>query len=73
MLDLSPTQISLGVAGAATLVAYGMFILVPAVGSYGRVWEKIAAGFLSLFILAALVGIGVGIGAGFLYFYVKGA
>ena len=73
MLDLSPTQISLGVAGAATLVAYAMFILVPAVGSYGRVWEKIAAGFLSLFILAALVGVGVGIGAGFLYFYVKGA
>ena len=73
MLDLSPTQISLGVAGAATLVAYAMFILVPAVGSYGRVWEKIAAGFLSLFILAALVGIGIGIGAGFLYIYVQGA
>ena len=73
MLDLSPTQISLGVAGAATLVAYAVFILVPAVGSYGRVWEKIAAGFLTLFILAALVGMGVGIGAGFLYFYVKGA
>ena len=73
MLDLSPTQMSLGVAAAATLVAYAIFILVPAIGSYGRAWEKVAAGFLSLFILAALVGIGVGIGAGFLYFYVKGA
>lgn len=73
VLDLSPTQISLGVAGAATVVAYGLFILVPAVGSYGRAWEKVAAGFLSLFILAALVGIGAGIGAGFLYLYVKGA
>ena len=73
VLDLSPTQISLGVAGAATLVAYAIFILVPAVGSYGRAWEKVAAGFLSLFILATLVGIGVGLGAGFLYVYVKGA
>ena len=73
MFDLSPTQISLGVAGAATLVAYAVFIFVPAVASYGRVWEKIAAGFLSLFILAALVGTGVGLGAGFLYLYVKGA
>ena len=73
MLDLSPTQISLGVAGAATLVAYAMFILVPAVGSYGRVWEKIAAGFLSLFILVSLVGLGIGIGVGVLYVYVNAA
>ena len=73
MIGLSPTQISLGIAGATTLVAYAVFILVPAVGSYGRVWEKLAAGFLSLFILAALVGLGVGLGAGFLYLYVRGA
>ena len=73
MLDLSPTQLSLGVAVAATLVAYTVFILVPAVASYGRMWEKVAAGFLTLFILAALVGVGIGVGAGFLYVYVKGA
>jgi hypothetical protein len=73
MIGLSPTQISLGIAGATTLVAYAVFILVPAVSSYGRAWEKLAAGFLSLFILAALVGLGVGLGAGFLYLYVRGA
>jgi hypothetical protein len=73
MLDLSPTQISLGIAGAATLVAYAVFILVPAVASYGRGWERVAAGFLSLFILAALIGVGVGLGAGVLYLYIKGA
>ena len=73
MLDLSPTQISLGLAGAVTLVAYAVFIFVPAWASYGRLWEKVAAGFLSLFILAALVGIGVGLGAGILYLYVEGA
>jgi hypothetical protein len=73
VLDLTPTQISLGIAGATTLVAYVVFILVPACASYGRVWEKFAAGFLSLFILAALVGVGVGLGAGIIYLYVQQA
>jgi hypothetical protein len=73
VLNLTPTQISLGLAGAVTLVAYAAFILVPAWASYGRLWEKVAAGFLSLFILAALVGVGIGIGAGVVYLYVKGA
>jgi hypothetical protein len=73
MPDLTPTQISLGIAGAVTLVGYAVFILVPAWGSYGRLWEKVAASFLSLFILAALVGIGIGVGVGVLYLYVKGA
>ena len=73
LLHLSPTQISLGIASAVTLVAYAAFILVPAWGSYGRIWEKLAAGFLSLFILAALVGVGVGVGAGVIYLYVQSA
>jgi len=50
-----------------------VFIFVPAWNSYGRLWEKVAAGFLSLFILATLVGIGVGIGVGGLYLWIQGA
>ncbi len=73
MSHLSSTQVALGAAGVVTVIAYGWFILVPAVGCYGRVWEKIAAGFLSLFILATLVGVGVGIGVGGLYLWIKGA
>ena len=71
--DVSPTQISLAVASVVTLAAYAVFIFVPAWSSYGRLWEKIAAGFLSLFILAALVMVGVGIGAGVLYVYLQEA
>jgi hypothetical protein len=37
-------------------------ILAPALGSYGRGWEKLVAGFLSLFVLAALVLIGLALG-----------
>jgi hypothetical protein len=51
-----------GAAGLVSLVAFVGLILVPAVSSYGRLWEKAAAGFLSLFVLAALVVIGVVVG-----------
>jgi len=48
-----------GAAGLIALVAFVGLILVPAVGAYGRLWEKAAAGVLSLFVLAALVVVGV--------------
>jgi hypothetical protein len=58
-----------GGAGLIVLVAFVSLILVPAVGSYGRVWEKAAAGFVSIFVLAALVVIGVMIGLFVVYYY----
>ncbi len=36
---------------------------------YGRIWEKAAAGFLSVFVLAALVLVGVVIGLVIVYYY----
>lgn len=51
-----------GVAGLICLAAFVGLILVPAVSSYGRLWEKAAAGLLSLFVLAALVVLGVVVG-----------
>jgi hypothetical protein len=58
-----------GVAGLIALTAFVGLILVPAVSSYGRIWEKAAAGVLSLFVLAALVLIGVVIGLAVVYYY----
>lgn len=51
-----------GVAGLVSLVAFLGLILVPAVSSYGRIWEKAVAGVLSLFVLAALVAFGIVLG-----------
>jgi hypothetical protein len=51
-----------GIAGLLSVAVFVGLILVPALGSYGRVWEKLVAGFLSLFVLAALVLIGLVIG-----------
>ena len=44
------------------IIAYAVLILVPAWGCYGRWWERFAASFMTLFILATLAGIGAGIG-----------
>ena len=51
-----------GVAGIISVTAFVALILAPALGAYGRPWEKVAAGFLSLFVLAALVGLGLALG-----------
>src|SRR5436305_1007406 len=58
-----------GAAGLVSLVAFVGLILVPALSSYGRVWEKTAAGVLSLFVLAALVLVGVVAGLAIVYYY----
>ncbi len=58
-----------GAAGLITLVAFVALIFVPAIGSYGRIWEKAAAGVLSLIVLAALVVIGVVAGLAIVYYY----
>ena len=52
--------ICLGVLG---LAAFGAFVFVPAVTAYRRPLERVAAGILSLYVLAAFIGIGVVIGA----------
>jgi hypothetical protein len=47
-------------AGVFGLALYAGLILVPAWTSYSRLWERVAASILSLYVLAMLVGIGVG-------------
>ncbi len=58
-----------GAAGLICLVAFVTLILSPALSAYGRIWEKAAAGFLSIFVLAALVVSGVVIGLVIVYYY----
>jgi hypothetical protein len=58
-----------GIAAAICLVVFVTLILTPALSAYGRIWEKAAAGFLSIFVLAALVIGGVVIGLVVVYYY----
>ena len=55
--------------GVLALAAYVGLILVPAVTSYSRWWQRIGAAFLSLYVLAAFVIAGVGGGAGVVWFW----
>lgn len=50
----------LGVFG---ITAFCVLVLVPAVSAYQRWHERIAAVVLSMYVLAALVGLGVLLGA----------
>jgi hypothetical protein len=68
-LDLSNTEIAIALAGGLVAACYIMLILIPALRCYGRVWEKIAASFLTLFILATLLGIGTAIGLAVVWTY----
>jgi len=58
-----------GGAGAISLLAFTALILVPAIGSFGRGWEKATAALLSLLILAALVAIGVAVGIAIVFYW----
>jgi hypothetical protein len=46
-------------AGVFGLALYAGLILVPAWTAYTRMWERLAALMLSLYVLAVFVGIGV--------------
>lgn len=69
LTELAQQWLLFGIAGLVCLVAFVALILTPALSSYGRVWEKAAAGLLSLFVLAALLVIGVVIGLAIVYYY----
>lgn len=71
MAGLSTTQITFIAAGVVALAGYVGFILAPAWTSYGRVWERVAASFLTLFILATLVGIGIVLGLAIAWGYTE--
>jgi len=68
-LDLSSTEIVIALASALVLVCFVVLILLPATRCYGRVWEKLAASILSLYVLATLLGIGAALGLAVVWTY----
>lgn len=68
-LDLSTTEIVIALASALVLACYVMLILLPALRCYGRVWEKLAAGFLTLYVVGTLLGIGAALGLAIVWTY----
>ena len=68
-LHFSSTEIAIALAAGVVASCYGFLILAPAWRCYSRLWEKLAAGFLTLFILGTLLGIGGAIGLALVWTY----
>jgi hypothetical protein len=68
-LDFSSTEIAIALAAGVVIACYVALILIPAWRCYGRVWERVAAGFMTLFILATMLGIGVAAGLAVVWTY----
>jgi hypothetical protein len=67
MSNTDVTYLAAVCAGVFSLALYIGLILAPAWSAYSRVWERIAASILSLYVLAVLVGIGVAAGLAVAY------
>lgn len=69
MSNQSITYLVAAVCGVFGLAAYAGLILVPAWNAYARLWQRVAAAFLSLYVLLAFVGLGVVGGAAIVWFW----
>jgi O-antigen ligase len=56
-------------SGVVGLIAYVALILVPAWGAYSRIWQRLAASFLTLYVLAGFVILGAAGGAALVWFW----
>ena len=68
-LDLTTTEIAIAVAAGIVGAGYIAFILMPAVRAYGRLWERVGAAFLTLYILGTMVGGGAALGLAIVWSY----
>ncbi|HXD54280.1 MAG TPA: hypothetical protein VN618_05975 [Solirubrobacteraceae bacterium] len=69
---MSTTQINELVAGGSAVVGLALYaglILRPAWTAYTRLWERVAAAVLSLYVLAVFAGAGVAGALAALYFW----
>jgi hypothetical protein len=58
MTNTSITLLVAACAGVFSLGAYLAWVLMPAWSAYSRVWQRLSAAFLSLYVLLSLVGLG---------------
>ena len=63
------TVVIAGAAAGISVIAWAILVLVPAWTSYSRVWERLAATVLSLYVLGAFALAGSGLGAAILWYY----
>ena len=63
------TYVIAGTAAGISVIAWAALVLIPAWTSFSRVWERLVATVLSLYVLAAFALAGSGLGAAILWYY----
>ena len=63
------TYVIAGGAAGISVIAWAILVLVPAWTSYSRVWERVAAAVMSVYVLAAFALAGSALGAAILWYY----
>ena len=63
------TYIVIGAAAGVSLIAWAWLVLVPAWTSFSKIWERLVATVLSLYVLAAFALAGALLGGGFLWYF----
>lgn len=58
-----------GFSGLAVTAAYVGLIVVPAWTAYSRLWQRVAATFLTLYVLAGFLAVGAATGALIVWFW----
>jgi hypothetical protein len=69
MIQDDLTYIVIGAAAVISIVAWLTLIAVPAWKSYWRLRERVLALVMSVYVLAAFVGVGAGVGGLVLWYY----
>jgi hypothetical protein len=69
MSNTAITDLVAAFSAVCGLAAYVAFVLVPAWTAYSRVWERCAAAFLTLYVVAACVGLGLVGGGAIVWFW----
>lgn len=69
MSATSITYLVAACAGVFSIAAWAGLVLAPAWGAYARVWQRLAATVLAVYVLVAFVVLGVAAGAGVLFFF----
>jgi hypothetical protein len=65
----SITYVVVALCGVLSLSAYVAFILVPAWTAYSRIWERLLATVMTLYVLAAFVAVGLAGGGAIVWFW----
>jgi hypothetical protein len=63
------THVVIGTAAGLSLIAWAALVLVPAWTSFSKLWERLVAVILSVYVLAAFALAGALIGGGFLWYF----